>query len=142
MKLGKNYMGSTKLTRSGSLSDIIDMRALFCSGRSKETCLREALCDQDQYDWCFRSLYEALEEANVEGKNLNSGVLVDSRLNRGDLILNALEFGEGENSTGAQLARFFVPPPGCGEERARQAVVLFFAFPPPPGAKAMSSARL
>ena len=89
---------------NANLSDFVDMRALFCEGRSKELCLSQNLCDEDQYNWCSRSLYSSLEEANVEGKNLNTDVFVSDRVNRGDLILHALEFGTGANSASAQLA--------------------------------------
>ena len=47
---------TTSSDRKVSLSDFVDMRALFCEGRSKENCLSQNLCDEDQYNWCSRSV--------------------------------------------------------------------------------------
>ena len=45
-----------------------------------------------------------MEQANIEGGNLNTDVFVADKQDRGDLVLFALEFGEGKNSATAKLA--------------------------------------
>ena len=82
------------------------MNVLFCSGRSLQNLLDSQSCTREQFLWCSKSLFRSLQISDSEGGNLNYDIFnAGSNFeDRGDLVLNALEFGVGENVTATQLS--------------------------------------
>ena len=87
-----------------SLSDQLDMREILGNGKSRDVVISERLCTMEQFDWASRSFYTSLEESDLEGGRLNSDVFSTVNKNRGDLVIQALEYGIGENATTTKLA--------------------------------------